>query len=258
MGLIQRKPVSRCPLAKLLVSVRSVSEAQAAVDGGAAVIDVKEPSLGPLGRASCATWRAIRAAVPAVIPVSVALGELADLDPGSIRPECFAGIAFRKAGPAGLGGDWSRRWELARQADQAATGWVAVIYADWTEAQAPDPDAVIAAALGATDCPGLLVDSWDKTRGCPIGNLAEWQDRISRVQASGRFVALAGRLDRRAIERLSPLGPDLFAVRGAACVGGRRDGMVNAELVTQLAESAAATSGTRAGINSSANRPPRT
>jgi len=50
-------------MAALLVSVRSAAEALAALAGGAAVIDVKEPSRGPLGRADGDVWRAVLAAV---------------------------------------------------------------------------------------------------------------------------------------------------------------------------------------------------
>ena len=49
----------------LLVSVRSVAEAQEAVAGGAAIIDVKEPSRGPLGRADAGVTAAIAEAVAA-------------------------------------------------------------------------------------------------------------------------------------------------------------------------------------------------
>ena len=38
---------------QLLVSVRSPAEALAALEGGAALIDVKEPARGSLGRAGC-------------------------------------------------------------------------------------------------------------------------------------------------------------------------------------------------------------
>jgi len=219
-------------LAKLLVSVRSVVEARAALRGGAAVIDIKEPSLGPLGRAAAEVWRPIRDEVPGDVAVSVALGELADLEPESIRPEDLAGIAYRKVGPARLGRGWAARWDQVRRLDDAQTGWVAVAYADWKGA--PDPDDVIAAALDAEDCPGVLFDTWDKTLGCPIEVDDAWRTRIARVQGSGRFVALAGRLDRAAIERLGPLKPDLFAVRGAACEGARREGAIRADLVAEL------------------------
>ena len=38
-------------MTRLLVSVRSAAEAEAALSGGASVIDVKEPTRGALGRA---------------------------------------------------------------------------------------------------------------------------------------------------------------------------------------------------------------
>ena len=223
-------------MAGLLVSVRSVDEARAAVLGGAAVVDIKEPRLGPLGRSTPATWRAIRGEVPIQVPVSVALGELIDLDPGgdSIPPEALAGIAFRKAGPAHLGTSWADRWQAACRASPAGAGWVAVIYADWERAGGPEPDAVIAAALATSNCPGVLVDSWDKAAGCPIVDIARWRDRVEQVQASGRFVALAGRLQRADFHRLAPLHSDLLAVRGAACAGGRREGTIDVDLVADL------------------------
>ncbi len=226
-------------MAGLLVSVRSVAEARAAVRGGAAVIDIKEPAMGPLGRAPCSTWQAIRAVVPPEVPVSVALGELADFEPETIQPAALAGISYRKVGPAGLGPDWSRRWTQTRQADSVATGWVAVAYADWQKAGAPDPADVIATALEAENCPGFLLDTWDKSARCPLVALELWQDRIHRIQASGRFVALAGRLDLAEIARLLPLAPDLFAVRGAACAGGHREGQIDPTLVAHLVAAAA-------------------
>ena len=62
----------------LLVSVRSAAEACAALAGGAALIDVKEPAHGPLGRASDDVIRAVMDAVGGRCAVSAALGELAD------------------------------------------------------------------------------------------------------------------------------------------------------------------------------------
>ena len=224
-------------MAGLLVSVRSVAEAKAAWLGGAAVIDIKEPSHGPLGRASVDLWRAVREEVPPELPVSVALGELIDLDPESIHPADLAGITFQKAGPSGLSSTWPARWDEVCRRLPRSIGLVAVAYADWSLADAPDPDRVIASALLTANCPGLLVDTWDKRQACPIVVDQAWRSRIKRVQATGRFVALAGRLDLETIERLGPLRPDLFAVRGAACRGGdRQTGTVDRELVARLVE----------------------
>jgi len=235
----------------LLVSVRSADEARAAVEGGAAVVDVKEPDRGPLGRADAATWRAVRAVVPLSIPVSVALGELRDHD-GDAGD--LAGIAYCKLGLAGAGAGWVGAWAEARRQGNAKVRratidrardhppgprWVAVAYADWTLADSPGPDAVLAAALDAPDCAGVLVDTWDKSRPSPLEASPAWLDRVALVRRSGRFVALAGGLDLAAIARLAPLAPDLFAVRGAACAGSDRRARVDPARVAELARAAA-------------------
>ena len=224
-------------MAGLLVSVRSVAEAKAALLGGAAVIDIKEPNHGPLGRASVATWRAIRDEVPPETPVSVALGELVDLDPATVSEADLAGISFQKAGPAGLATKWPTRWDQVCHQLPRTTGLVAVTYADWQLANAPDPDQVIASALMTASCPGLLIDTWDKQQACPIVADDTWRSRVARVQASGRFVALAGRIDSETIQRLNPLRPDLFAVRGAVCRGGdRQSGRVASDMVARMVD----------------------
>jgi uncharacterized protein (UPF0264 family) len=219
-------------MAGLLVSVRSAEEARAAVQGGASVVDVKEPDRGPLGRASPSTWRAVREAVPLTIPVSVALGELRDWS--GVR-ESFEGISFRKIGLAGSGPNWRSRWAERRRNEGGGTRWVAVAYADWRVARSPYPDEVLEAALEAEDCSGVLVDTWDKSAPSPLDATPEWSDWVSLAQRSGRFVALAGGLDLKAIARLAPLKPDLFAVRGAACDRSERRGHVRADHVAELA-----------------------
>ena len=64
---------------RLLVSVRDAAEAEAALAGGADLIDVKEPSRGPLGRADAGVIRYVVKAVGGRAPVSAALGELKEL-----------------------------------------------------------------------------------------------------------------------------------------------------------------------------------
>jgi uncharacterized protein (UPF0264 family) len=62
----------------LLVSVRSAAEAEAALAGGAGLIDVQEPGRGSLGRADAETVAAVLRAVAGRRPVSAALGELTE------------------------------------------------------------------------------------------------------------------------------------------------------------------------------------
>ncbi|HZW31702.1 MAG TPA: (5-formylfuran-3-yl)methyl phosphate synthase [Isosphaeraceae bacterium] len=236
-------------MAKLLVSVRSADEAQAAMAGGAAIIDVKEPSRGSLGMAEFSVWRAVRQAVPASMPISVALGELkAWWRPVRLPPGCWSEIAFRKLGLACAGPDWRDRWrDLRERLDAGAASrpgtlsaqpdWAAVVYLDWEAARAPEPDAIIREAAAIEDCAGVLFDTWDKSRRHDYD--ASWGQRIARVKASGRFVALAGSLDLEAIGRLRTLEPDVFAVRGAACRAGDRRGPIDPERVARLAAAAA-------------------
>jgi uncharacterized protein (UPF0264 family) len=219
-------------MAGLLVSVRSAPEALAAVAGGAAVIDVKEPGRGPLGRADAAVWRAVRAAVPRDVPVSVALGELAEWDgAGPPSPIDLAGIAYRKLGLAGGGKDWRARW--SGLCEGSGPAWVAVAYLDWDRAEAPRPEAVLDAAIGL-GCAGILFDTWEKGRPAPAIDPG-W---VERARSSGLRVAVAGGLDEAAIRRLAPLAPDLFAVRGAACRGGDRSGTIDRGRVMRLVRAA--------------------
>ncbi len=61
---------------KLLVSVADAAEAQAAVEGGADIIDAKDPTTGALGRVSLSVLQAIRETVASSIPLSAALGDV--------------------------------------------------------------------------------------------------------------------------------------------------------------------------------------
>ncbi len=221
-------------MAQLLVSVRSPLEAQHALDGGADVIDIKEPARGPLGRAAVATWRAIRAVVPPPIPLSVALGELSEND-GMIRSEHLEPITFCKIGLANVDIHW--RDNLKRLSNEYLSGpsWVAVIYADWVEAGSPEPGSIVDFALAWQACAGILVDTWDKRRTSPVDTSPAWRSIVRTARDAGKFVALAGGLTAEDIPRLSPLEPDLFAFRGAACSGSHREGVIDPARVARLA-----------------------
>src|SRR5262245_14847126 len=92
---------------RLLVSVRSAAAAEIALASGAAVIDVKGPARGALGRADDHVIRDVVQCVAGRAPVSAALGELRDLTTDLSIP---SGIAFIKLGLAGCAReDWRGR-----------------------------------------------------------------------------------------------------------------------------------------------------
>lgn len=225
-------------MAHLLVSVRSASEARTAARAGAAIIDVKEPDRGSLGRASPHAWREVRRTLPAGTPLSVALGELTEwigAETPDVPADAWRGIAFRKLGLARVGDDWRAQWrDLRRRLESGrAPSWIAVAYADWRCAGAPHPDLVLEAAQEDPHIVGVLVDTWDKSLPPPIDD--GWRPWAERVRRAGKILALAGRLDRTSLARLAGLEPDIVAVRGAACAGGDRRASIDAARVAELA-----------------------
>ena len=219
----------------LLVSVRDAAEAAAALEGGADLIDVKDPSAGSLGRADELTIRAVREAVAGRVPVSAALGELRD----ECRPTDLTGLAFVKFGLSGMAtADWRMRLRQRREhVERTPCRLVVTAYADWHRADAPSPTEVFRFAAGER-AGVVLLDTWGKDGS----TLLEWLSvtevaglcEVARM--AGVRVALAGSLRREQIERLRELRPDWFAVRGAACAAGERTGGIDARRVRELAE----------------------
>ncbi len=230
-------------MARLLVSVRDADEAQAALTGGAGLIDVKEPARGPLGRADFATWMAVRAVVPTSIPLSFALGELPEFESrlaeaSKLSIEPWPSVTYLKLGLSEAGPGWRERWRKARAEIQGlapAAAWVAVVYTDWQAARAPDPPAILAELAGIPECKGCLFDTWDKSR--PAVYHADLC-LLAELYLGGRFVAAAGGLALGSLNRAADLDPDIIAVRGAACHHGRRTRSIDPDRVAALAREA--------------------
>jgi uncharacterized protein (UPF0264 family) len=209
-------------MTKLLVSVRSGQEAILACTAGADLIDVKEPTRGALGAADIDVIEAVVTAVAGRVPTSAALGELRE---GNRLPDALAErLSYVKFGLAGCESDasWTRQWRQAIASLPASVSPVAVAYADWRSAAAPSPEVVLSAAREVR-CAGLLIDTFDKTRGSLEQHLSlEQLDRlISGAQTSGMLAVLAGGLRGEELPRLLALRPDYIGVRGAVCSGGR-------------------------------------
>jgi uncharacterized protein (UPF0264 family) len=223
---------------KLLVSVRSATEAEAALAGGAALIDVKEPRHGSLGFAGARTIAAVVRGVGGRCPVSAALGELAENHRIS-----HASLAFAKWGLAGcrVRPHWPD--ELRHAASLLPPGCrpVAVAYADTARAQAPALPEVCAFAC-SQGWGAFLIDTWRKDGTTLLDWLSveELRELRARCRAAELPMALAGSLGVEEIGSLRALRPDWFAVRGAACSGGQRTGAIDTghvrRLVNRLAE----------------------
>ncbi len=219
----------------LLVSVRDPREAQAAVDGGAHVIDIKEPDHGPLGRASAATVGSILKTVAGRRPVSIAMGEWSD--PMQPLPDA---VAYVKIGLAHAPSHWPRR--LAVQFAQLRPAKpVVAAYADYHRVASPPIEAVVRWATRSR-LAGVLIDTAVKDANglfdwCSPVSLKRW---ITACRRAGVMIALAGSLRADTLPRALALEPDLVAVRGAACGNWDRRQRVQAARVRQLAAVVAA------------------
>jgi uncharacterized protein (UPF0264 family) len=220
----------------LLVSVRNVKEAIAALAGGADVVDVKEPRRGALGAADAEVWEEVGEVVGKQAVLSAALGEL--LSDGIAQRAALAGsMKYVKIGLAGChqSRGWLARWFQVVGRLREGVMPVPVAYADWPAAVAPSPSVALALA-GESPAKLLLVDTHEKSRGGLLDHL-HWEslrELMASAAAADVRVALAGSLDADAIQRLLALGPAYVGVRGAACRGGR-DGTVEESLVKSLA-----------------------
>ena len=232
---------------RLLVSVRNASEAEAALAGGADIIDAKEPLNGPLGPVAADVLQSICAAVGRVVPVSVALGDVGrDNIAAGLLTAAGADVAFGKIGWAGSGADGSLdpgAWSVPGPWSVLGPGslvrrprpaLVVVAYADYQAADAPSPDKLIDIAVQMRAA-GILLDTHDKDGS---GLTALMTSRalggfVTRARSHGLDVALAGRLTAGDIDRVCEAEPDILGFRGAACDGGRA-GVVSAARVRAL------------------------
>jgi uncharacterized protein (UPF0264 family) len=209
-------------MTRLLISVRSADEAQIAADGGADLVDVKEPSHGSLGAASVDTIRAVIDRLAGRVPLSAALGELLE---GVLLPPTFAGqLRYAKFGLAGCSSraDWRTRWQRAVNDLPQQVTPVAVAYADWRAARAPDPESVLTTAQ-SLGCGAILLDTHDKSAGSLLDHcaLADLRRFIQKSRRASLVCVLAGSLGLSEICKIVPLAADYVAVRGAACAGDR-------------------------------------
>lgn len=204
--------------AHLLVSVRSVAEAETFIDLGVQIVDIKEPNNGGLGAAEPSVWRSVAAKLPDETLGSVAMGELSERQAALLTTErdSLTGIDFAKVGLANASEHWAADWMTWRRSLPAHVQPVAVVYADWKCAKAPKPAEVFAAT--ADEAPVLLIDTFDKSRGRLTVASDELKELAENCRTTGRQLAIAGRLSYPLIaDALERVRPDIVAVRSLVC-----------------------------------------
>jgi len=221
---------------RLLVSVVSALEARRALAGGADIIDVKDPSQGPLGAPSPRVLSEVVTEIGGAAPVSVALGDLPNLPHTAAlaaRGAALGGAAFVKVGLRGIA-TVDNAVALMRAVADAVAPETAVIAAAYADAAALDPPALapewLPDVVRRAGIAGALVDTFVKDGRGLYSWLSERElvDLSARTRGAGGHFAVAGQLTLGDLRRVET---DVVGVRSAVCRGGDRAAELDSELV---------------------------
>jgi uncharacterized protein (UPF0264 family) len=230
---------------KLLVSVVNEKEVAPAVEGGADIIDVKNPEEGTLGANFPHVIRRVRDLTPRELEVSATIGDASNL-PGTTSLAALGasvcGVQYVKVGLLGTQRPQDAIFAL-QQACRAVreysphTRIIAATYADAHKVRALPPLALHAVAVEA-GVDGCLLDTALKGHGTLLTSLSDiqLQDFVAQCRGANLLCALAGSLEERDIPRICKFGADIIGVRTAACEGGRVTGLVDSRRVQRLKE----------------------
>jgi uncharacterized protein (UPF0264 family) len=202
----------------MLASVRSLDEALIALEGGADLIDLKEPSRGALGALDHAAVRICVQAISGRRPVSATIGDLPSMDPqlmaAAVERMADTGVDYIKIGFFSSPRAFDCANALSKLANRARL--VGVMFAD-------EPyDLALVDELARSGFAGAMLDTAHKTgktlRDWRSGN--ELEKFVTRSR--GLLTGLAGSLRQEDIPPLLAIVPDYLGFRGAICRNGDR------------------------------------
>jgi len=218
----------------LLASVRSVEEANIALQTPIDILDMKEPSAGALGALDADVIRAIVKVAGGRCTTSATAGDLppqGDVMARRVREVAALGVDYVKVGLFGprylekclpVLRDAAREMQL-----------VGVLFADRL-ADFEGPCRLLKAAGFA----GVMVDTADKANGS-VRRCADddaLQRFVNAARECGLLCGIAGSLGVDDIEPLREMGPDYLGFRTALCEGGKRAGKVSAAAIGRALE----------------------
>ncbi|WP_041316557.1 (5-formylfuran-3-yl)methyl phosphate synthase [Hyphomicrobium nitrativorans] len=219
---------------RLLASVTSEAEARLAASHGADIVDCKNPAEGALGALPHETVTAIRAALPASVPVSATIGDLTP-EPAPVleaaRAMAATGADIVKIGffP---GGDAHATIRHLGCHLAASTPLIAVLMAD---AEGP-LDIAMVSALGEAGFAGVMLDTAVKDGRTLLDHRTpeELAAFLEAAAAAGLMAGLAGSLKLTQIPALLTLEPDVLGFRGALCRASDRARALDADALSAV------------------------
>lgn len=231
---------------KLLLSIVDEKEASEAVEGGADIVDVKNPGEGSLGASFPWLIKSIKDMTPNNAEVSCTLGDLPNL-PGTASLAALGaattGIDYIKAGLFGVKAK-GEAINLMRNIAKAAKSFdpsievVATGYADAAKIGAVSPLLVPEIARNA-DADIAMIDTAVKDGRNLFSYLTTEQLKrfVREAHDGGLKAGFAGALNKEDLAKVYALGADVVGFRSAVCTSGDRvHGRIDRKKVLNLVE----------------------
>ncbi|MHA1732692.1 MAG: (5-formylfuran-3-yl)methyl phosphate synthase [Promethearchaeota archaeon] len=228
---------------KILVSVSSLGEVTAVIEGGAEILDVKNPNEGSLGAAFPWLISEIKSLAP-THAISVAIGDMPHLPGTAALAATGAAVLGVDYVKVGLRGARSKKEaiQLLRAVVRAVkdrnprVNVVGACYADGPNYGLFDPlDMPEVARLSKADV--AMIDTLSKNGQNLFDflDLADLKVFNDESHSNGVLTALAGSLRVKHLQRLYEIGTDIVGFRGAVCShNDRKRGTVTLGRVTKL------------------------
>ena len=210
---------------KVLISIRSIEELQSCMEGGADIIDLKNPDEGSLGAA--APWFIKEVKTRAYnYPVSAAIGDMPNLPGTAALAAVGAVLSGADYVKVGLYGTHTKQECLKLMGDvvkavRQINPEVIIVGAGFADARSYggiDPMKIpsIIKSVGADIA---MLDTKNKNGKClfdflPLNDLKWFVDKSHKL---GLQAALAGSLKAEDLPKIYNLGTDVTGFRGAAC-----------------------------------------
>lgn len=228
----------------LLISPINTEEALEAIEGGADIVDVKNPKEGSLGASFPWIIKSVREMTPKDMLVSATLGDV-PYKPGTVSLAAMgalvSGADYIKVGLYGTS-NYDEALEVmenvVRTVRENSSDAVVVAsgYADAHRVGAISPMEIpkVAADAGA-DLAMLDTAVKDGKTLFDFMDMDDLQKFVNEIHDYGLKSALAGSVKKDQLKPLYDINCDVVGVRGAACVGGDRNtGKIHRSAVTEL------------------------
>jgi uncharacterized protein (UPF0264 family) len=227
---------------KLLVSPINIDEALAAANGGADIIDVKNPKEGSLGANFPWVIKAVKEAVNLKCPISATIGDL-NYKPGTASLAALgAAVAGAEYVKVGLYDIQTREqaFDMVEHVVRSVKDYdpnKKVVISGYSDYKRINSIALCELPAICADCGAdvVMMDTGIKDGRSTFEFMSH--EELSQFVASahdlGLETAIAGTIKFEDIEPLNKIGPDIIGVRGCVC-GGDRNSAIQQELVEAL------------------------